>query len=422
MKKLALPKTVEYRGSTATIYLQNPRNKTRYEVRYYDVDGAQQRLTFATFEAAKEFAEAAVREISQNRSNFITLRGQEAYGYQQAVTLLSTTGVSLIDAARLVFDNVKLVGSAAQVAEALKYFVDNRPTKPLDVSVRQVVNEFVNLKIQEGEVGDLHLRDLRNRLGRFADAFECPISKVRPEAIRDHVLKQDVGLRTRHNLRTTLTTFLNYARAEGYIPADHRGVLFPAKRKKTKLNVQVFSPDELGRILKAADVDEAVPVALTAFAGIRAEEVKLLDCCHVDFNERHIVIPNEIDKNEARRIVPLPENLAAWLQHLHGKTGPISQYTNLANLYGRLAERSGVQWKRNALRHGFISYRIALIKNIPQVAYEAGNSPEMIQRHYLKVVTEAAAKQWFAVLPKQASNVVPMPVADVQEQPAAVQL
>jgi hypothetical protein len=94
MTKLALPKTVEYRGSTATIYLQNPRNKTRYEVRYYDVDGAQQRLTFATYEAAKEFAEAAVREIAQNRSNFITLRGQQAYDYQQAVTLLSATGLS----------------------------------------------------------------------------------------------------------------------------------------------------------------------------------------------------------------------------------------------------------------------------------------------------------------------------------------
>jgi hypothetical protein len=52
MKKQAFPETVEYRGSNATIYLQNPRNTTRYEVRFYDVDGAQQRLTFATYEAA----------------------------------------------------------------------------------------------------------------------------------------------------------------------------------------------------------------------------------------------------------------------------------------------------------------------------------------------------------------------------------
>ena len=411
MKQRALPETVEYRGCTATIYLQNPRNTTRYEVRYYDVDGAQQRLTFATYDDAKEFAEAAVREIAQNRSNFITLRGQQAYEYQQAVTLISTTGLSLMDAARLVSDSIKVVGNPALVWEALKYFVDNRPTKPRDLTVRQVVDEFVKLKEREGEVGNLHLRDLRNRLGRFADAFECAMSKVRPEAIRDFVLKQDVSLRTRHNLRTPLTTVLNLARAEGYIAADHRGVPFPAKRKKTKLNVQVFTPEELTSILNAADTDEAVPIVLTAFAGIRAEEAKLLECRHLDFIERHIVVPDEIDKNELRRIVPLPDNLAAWLEHLRGASGPVSKYTNLANLYARLAQRSGVCWKRNALRHGFISYRVALTKNIPQVAYEAGNSPEMIQRHYLKVVTEAAAKQWFAVYPKKEGNIVALPVS-----------
>jgi Helix-turn-helix domain len=69
MNQTAFPKTVEYRGASATIYLPNARNTTRYEVRFFDVDGVQQRLTFASCEAAKELAEAAVREIAQNRSN-----------------------------------------------------------------------------------------------------------------------------------------------------------------------------------------------------------------------------------------------------------------------------------------------------------------------------------------------------------------
>ena len=55
MKKLAYPKTVESRGSTATIYLQKPRSLTRYEIRCYDADGAQQCFTFTTAEATKEF-------------------------------------------------------------------------------------------------------------------------------------------------------------------------------------------------------------------------------------------------------------------------------------------------------------------------------------------------------------------------------
>jgi hypothetical protein len=213
MKTRASPTEVEYRGTKATIYLQRCRDTVRYEVRFYDVNGAQQRFTFATHEAAREFAQAAVREIAQNRSNLITLRGQEAHDYQQAGTLLFPTGLSLVETVRTLTENLRVLGNSGSLSEAVRYFLDNRPRKPCDIAVRQVVHEFVELKKREGEVGPLHLRDLRNRLGRFADAFNVPICRVRPEDIRDYVLQQDVSLRTKHNLRTTLTTFLNYARA-----------------------------------------------------------------------------------------------------------------------------------------------------------------------------------------------------------------
>ena len=68
MNKSAFPKSVEYRGNKAAIYLQNQRGYQRYEVRFYDVDGAKLRLTFTNYEAAKQFAEAALREIAQNLS------------------------------------------------------------------------------------------------------------------------------------------------------------------------------------------------------------------------------------------------------------------------------------------------------------------------------------------------------------------
>lgn len=34
-----------------------------------------------------------------------------------------------------------------------------------------------------------------------------------------------------------------------------------------------------------------------------------------------------------------------------------------------------VKWKKNALRHSFISYRVAETQDVPKVALEAGNSP-----------------------------------------------
>ncbi len=56
-------------------------------------------------------------------------------------------------------------------------------------------------------------------------------------------------------------------------------------------------------------------------------------------------------------------------------------------------------WKHNALRHSFISYRVADIQNVAQVALEAGNSPQMIFQHYRELVRPAAAKEWFAIEP-----------------------
>jgi hypothetical protein len=59
-----------------------------------------------------------------------------------------------------------------------------------------------------------------------------------------------------------------------------------------------------------------------------------------------------------------------------------------------------VKWKHNALRHSFCSYRLAAIKSAAQVSLEAGNSPQMIFKHYRELVTEEDARNWFGIVPK----------------------
>ena len=68
-------------------------------------------------------------------------------------------------------------------------------------------------------------------------------------------------------------------------------------------------------------------------------------------------------------------------------------------------------WKHNALRHSFISYRVAETQNVAQVALEAGNSPGMIFGHYRELVTADDAKTWFAVTPTQPANIITLPKA-----------
>jgi hypothetical protein len=65
-------------------------------------------------------------------------------------------------------------------------------------------------------------------------------------------------------------------------------------------------------------------------------------------------------------------------------------------------------WKANALRHSFISYRVALTRDISAVALEAGNSPRMIFAHYRELCIEAEALEWFSILPAEgaAKNII----------------
>jgi hypothetical protein len=67
-----------------------------------------------------------------------------------------------------------------------------------------------------------------------------------------------------------------------------------------------------------------------------------------------------------------------------------------------------IKWKQNALRHSFISYRLAVVQDVNRVALEAGTSPQMIFRHYRELATPEQAQTWFAITPKAAPNVVPI--------------
>jgi hypothetical protein len=63
-------------------------------------------------------------------------------------------------------------------------------------------------------------------------------------------------------------------------------------------------------------------------------------------------------------------------------------------------------WKHNALRHSFISYRVAQTQNVAQVALEAGNSPQMIFQHYRELVRPKEAKRWFSIEPGDKAKVI----------------
>ena len=65
----------------------------------------------------------------------------------------------------------------------------------------------------------------------------------------------------------------------------------------------------------------------------------------------------------------------------------------------KVIKLSKVDWVHNATRHSFVSYHLAEFENAGKTALEAGHSETMLFAHYRALVTPAAAKEYWAILP-----------------------
>jgi integrase len=122
-----------------------------------------------------------------------------------------------------------------------------------------------------------------------------------------------------------------------------------------------------------------------------------LDWSEIALEDGFITVTADKAKTGSRRLVPIYQNLQAWLTPYFKKRGKVVPFENIPKQLGRLAKDTGMKWKKNALRHSFISYRLAEVQDTAKVALEAGNSPQMIFKHYRELVRPVEAKKWFAI-------------------------
>jgi integrase len=155
---------------------------------------------------------------------------------------------------------------------------------------------------------------------------------------------------------------------------------------------------------------------------LRTSEIERLTWEDIDLAGRMIKIGASKSKTASRRIVPIHDNLAAWLStyaERRGKiwTGDSITFTNRerqtaaatvveADPEKNIKEQKPVKWQRNGLRHSYASYRFAITNDAGRVAGELGNSASVIHRHYRELVKLADAQRWFAVKPEGPANVV----------------
>ena len=136
-----------------------------------------------------------------------------------------------------------------------------------------------------------------------------------------------------------------------------------------------------------------------------------MDWQTVNFETKHITLSADVTKTKQRRLIPMAENLSAWLKPYCGKTGRICERWHrpqaLVQAFDRFGQSLGVEVGANKFRNSFVSYRVAVTHDVQRGALESGNSPRVIQREYLELATEEVGRQWFNIFPPTAARPCP---------------
>jgi integrase len=396
------------RGSCAVkIYRDRKPTGTYYRVAYH-IGGKRHRLHHNDLEKAIAEAEAKAAQLSRGDIDAVQLTGRDRLVYGRALEAIREHALPL-DAAALEYSEARKLLDGVSLVDAVRFYSRHHGRGIKRKSVADAVDAMIAAKAAKG-VSQVYLSDLRYRLGTFKDAFHWDVNALVPDDLAAFFERLRLSPRSYNNFLRTLRTFLIFAQNHGWLSKEADLLARVEKRSEKPTPVEIFTPSQLTALLKNASRELAPCFALAAFAGLRAEEILRLDWADVERRPGFIEVAAHKAKTATRRIVPISESLARWLAIAPRNAERVWQHSKawFFEAMRNAASDAKIKWKQNALRHSFISYRLAEIQDMNRVALEAGNSPQMIFRHYRELATPEQAATWFAIAPQAAPNVVPI--------------
>lgn len=392
------PVTVSNDQHEIKIYTSESHGKPLYQLSYYR-GGKRERRSFADLNEAKREARIILGDLARDSIQAENLSAAEIESYTVARRVLAPHSTPVHVAAEVYAAAREQLPASASIHDAVRYFLQfNRGVERREM--RDLVEEYLTARRASG-VSEPYVRLMRRNVSRFANFTKGRmLPDLRARDLDDCLQQADLAPLTKNCVRDHILTFCRWAIGRGYLPRGWREFEESVSYQVPPEDVTIFTPDEMERLLKTSGGHLATPfLAIGAFAGLRSAEIERLDWKNVSFERGYIEVRAETCKTRARRLVPITDNLRAWLKPFALPTGPVVPYRGIANVHARLAVRAGVEWKKNALRHSFVSYRLAQTHDPARTALEAGHDQTILFRHYREVVTPELAAKWFAILP-----------------------
>jgi len=410
------PKTIRSGSATVQIYRTPTTSRgakyTQYTLVYYS-GGQRIRRKFSDIKKATQQGEIAAAKIASGELAALTFTSEDRSTYFKALELIQDSKKNLILVASEYMEAVRLLPASTTLIEACRDYSNRNSEVKCHLQVPKLAEMYIDY-LKNGGRSIRHVQTQKSRTTRFAKAFNCLPKSIQREAIELFLDNLAVSAETRTKEIQAISQFTNWMIRLKYAPKDLSEEIKALQKPITKdSQITIWSVDELAEILNNSPKDCIPYLVIGAFCGLRPSEILRANWSHITSCGGHFEVIGEKGK-KSRRTVPLSEAAKAWLADHKKASGPISPYPRSNKVHKLIKDsinqirlkwnKKAFTWKDNALRHSYGSYRVSVIKNIPQVAYEMGNSSRMIQTHYLHVVTPEEGQRYFSILPKKSDT------------------
>ncbi len=367
---------------------------------YWTEMGKRRCTSRSSYEEASTLAAEIAIRLARGEIRQRILSGAELAEYEEALATCQATGGTLAHAARL-----------------LKYISPADTNKTVE-EVRELFLE--SKESREDRTKESLKSDTKFLAQTFGDRL---LITLNVQELTKWVKDMPVKGRTKRNRYSSARTMFRWARKMGYLPdgmtaiervdeatwADTAGDDVDANWEDEDDwdGNCLLTPEQLQDLFKAIP-DRLIPtLAFSAFQGIRRSELLRMHWGMVKGDT--ITVPKIVAKKIGkRRVIPFLPATAAWVTPLKQPKGRIVPSNDRFNQLTEIAKKIGIDpWPQNVLRHSFISYRLAILKDEPEVAREAGTSVGKIRSNYDEKASEEDAIRWFSMFPP--SHEQPLP-------------
>ena len=296
------------------------------------------------------------------------------------------------------FDDKELAVYGLTIADAIKFTLDHYRRQAASAPVDEIVRQLLESKKAFGRA-ESYLYLLTLNLRKVSEHFDGRmISTITTSDIEHFLAGLPVAPETSNTIRRDCVTLWSYAVKAGF--AQENVAKAAERAKGVDEPPGILTPERAAALLaESKDSDLLAFHAIGLFAGLRVIEIKKLDWRDVDLAGGFIHVGAKISKTRARRLVPILDNLKAWLQPIAKTSGPIVG-PNLRKRHEAARERAGIkEWPDNCMRHSFVSYRLAATGNAAQTALESGHDQAVLFRHYRELVQSSDADRYFGISP-----------------------